>query len=139
MPLKFKEGEAVPGTGLLCGEVNFQHYASQHLLEALPPLLIIRFTQAMQWMNPLLSLVVNENHSPGSLSKVVIDRLSELLFTYAIREYLQEQPTQQSMFSLYGHERLALAINEIHQQPAYAWSLELGAAGNKGHDVAHGI
>jgi len=121
--LTFTEGENILGTGLLCGEVNFQHRGSQYLLDALPPLLIIRFEQAQQWMKPLLEMVVAENRSLGSVSKVILDRLSELLFTYAVREYVTDQPGQATILSLYGHERLALAVNEIHRQPAHDWTL----------------
>jgi AraC-like DNA-binding protein len=126
--LTFTEGEKYSGTGLLCGDVNFQHRGSQSLLDALPPLLILRFEQAQQWMTPLLEMVVAENRSLGIISKVVFDRLSELLFIYAIREYVKNRPDQAAMFSLYGHERLAVAVSEIHRKPEHDWTLEQLAA-----------
>lgn len=122
--LSFTEGETLSGTGLLCGDVNFQHRGSRYLLDALPPLLIIRFAQAQRWMKPLLEMVVTENRSLSIVSKVVFDRLSELLFTYAIREYVGGQTDQATMLSLYGHERLAMAVNAIHRQPAHDWTLD---------------
>ncbi len=122
--LTFTEGEKFSGTGLLCGDVNFQHRGSQYLLDALPPLLIIRYEQAQQWMKPLLEMVVAENSSLGVISKVVFDRLSELLFIYAVREFVRNKPDQAAMFSLYGHERLAVAVSEIHRKPEHEWTLE---------------
>lgn len=122
--LTFTEGEKLQGTGLLCGDVHFQHRGSQFVLDALPPLLIIRFEQAKRWMKPLLEMVVAENSSLGIVSKVILDRLSELLFTYAVKEYIHEQPSLATILSLYGDERLAIAINEIHRQPGRDWTLD---------------
>jgi len=122
--LSFAEGENLSGTGLLCGEVSFQHLGSQYLLDALPPLLLIRYEQAKQWMKPLMEMVVAENKSAGAVSKVIIDRLSELIFTYAIKEFVLKRPSQATIFSLYAHDRLALAVNEIHRQPGNDWTLD---------------
>jgi len=122
--LTFTEGENLSGTGLLCGEVNFKHQGSRYLLNALPPILIIKFEKAQHWIKPLLDMVVTENKSLGTVSKVIIDRLSELLFTYAIREYAIEQPEHTTILSLYGHKRLAKAVKEIHDKPEYDWTLE---------------
>lgn len=122
--LSFTAGEGFSGTGLLCGDVNFQHRGNQYLLDALPPLLIIHFTQSQKWMKPLLEIIVAENRALGSASKVVLDRLSELLFTYALRAYVTDQPDHATILSLYGHERLAVAVSEIHRQPAYNWTLD---------------
>lgn len=122
--LTFTEGENLSGTGLLCGEVKFKHQGSRYLLDALPPLLLIRFEQAKHWINPLLEMVVAENKSLGTVSKVIVDRLSELLFTYAIREYIIDRPKHATILSLYGDKRLAMAISAIHNQPELDWSLE---------------
>ncbi|MFC1748238.1 AraC family transcriptional regulator [Pseudomonadota bacterium] len=122
--LSFNDSEDVAGTGLLCGDVNFQHRGSQQLLSALPPLLIIRYEQAKPWMKPLLEMVMVENRSPGAVSKAILDRLSELLFTYAVKGFVAEHSDTATMLSLYGDERLALAVKAIHSQPAHDWSLD---------------
>ncbi len=127
--LSFNDGELLAGTGLLCGDISFQHKGSSHLLDALPPLLLIRFEHATAWLQPLLQMIVAENRALGAVSKVIFDRLSELLVTYAVRHYMMEQSNRlnaenrASMLALYSNERLALAVNEIHQQPAQEWSL----------------
>ncbi|MCF6324054.1 MAG: AraC family transcriptional regulator [Gammaproteobacteria bacterium] len=128
--LSFNDGELLTGTGLLCGDISFQHKGSSHLLDALPPLLLVRFDQAKAWLQPLLQMIVTENRALGPVSKVIFDRLSELLVTYAVRHYIMEQSKRlncensASMLALYGDERLALAVSEIHQKPAQEWSLE---------------
>jgi len=128
--LSFNDGESLNGTGLLCGDVSFQHKGSSHLLDALPPLLLIRFEQAKAWLQPLLQMIVAENRALGAVSKVIFDRLSELLVTYAVRHYMMEQTDKRdqtnkaTMLALYGDERLALAVSEIHRQPAEEWRLE---------------
>jgi len=122
--LSFNQAQGLEGTGLLCGEVCFQHKGSSYLLDALPPVFIIHYEEAHQWLKSLLQMLVSENLSLGPASKVIFDRLSELLFTYAVRQYLADHPEQVGLLSLYSHERLALAINEIHQKPEQNWSLD---------------
>lgn len=122
--LSFSDGAQLSGTGLLCGDLAFHHKGSRYLLSALPPLLIIPFAAARVWLKPLLQMIVSENNRLGPVSKVVFDRLSELLFIYGVRHFLAEKPEQATMLALYGNERLALAVNEIHRQPAQEWSLE---------------
>lgn len=134
--LSFAEGAQLAGTGLLCGDVAFHHRGSRYLLAALPPLLIVRYEDAQQWLQPLLQMVVVENKGPGPVSKVVFDRLSELLFIYAVRHYLADRPSETTMLALYNHERLIDVIREIHNQPAYQWSIaELANRANMSRTV----
>lgn len=122
--LSFSEACDSRGTGLLCGEVRFQHQGNRYLLDALPEVLIIRFEETQLWLKALLQMIVSENYAFGPASKVIFDRLAELLFTYAIRQYLADNPKQVSLLGLYNHERLARAVNAIHRQPEINWSLE---------------
>lgn len=126
--LSFQEGAHLEGTGLLCGDVGFRHRGSRYLLGALPPLLIIRYGQARAWLQPLLQLIVAENRAPGPASRATIDRLSELLFTYALKQYLQDNPHRVTLLALYGHPRLAAAVAAIHADPARSWNLAQLAA-----------
>lgn len=122
--LSFIEGKNKPGTGLLCGDVRFLHKGSQQLFNALPPLLIIRYAQAELWLKPILEMVMAENRSSGTASKAIIDRLSELLFTYAIKFFVVDSPQSVTMLSLYGDKRLIRAVEAIHNSPEQDWTLE---------------
>lgn len=125
--LDYKEALNIEGTGLLCGEVRFQHRASQYLLDALPPVFIIRCDESNDWLKSLLQMIVIENMKMASASKVILNRLSELLFTYSLRQHLNDKPENVGMLALYGDVRIAKAINAIHFNPSKNWTLELMA------------
>lgn len=122
--LDYNLAASIEGTGLLCGEVCFQHKGYRYLLDALPPVFIIRCNESVGWLKSLLDMIVLENHQTGAASKVILNRLSELLFTYAIRQHLTTNPKEVGFLALYGHPRLADAINAVHQAPGKDWTLE---------------
>lgn len=112
------------GTGLLCGEMRFQHKGSRYLLDALPAVFVIHYAASNNWLRSLLEMIVAENMLLGPASKALLDKLSELLFTYALRQYLTDHPNEVGMLAVYGHPRLAQAIHAIHQRPDYEWTLD---------------
>jgi len=122
--LDFVSSKNIQGTGLLCGEIRFQHTASQSLLDALPAVFIIRYAQSHYWLEALLKMIVYENNHPAAATKAIINHLSELLFTYAIRQYVTDNPDNAGMLAIYSHPRLAKVIQAIHQQPEKNWTLE---------------
>ncbi|MGM0633852.1 MAG: cupin domain-containing protein [Pseudomonadota bacterium] len=117
----------LPGTGLLCAEVLFRHRASAHLLEALPEMLLIRQYET-DWLQPLTSLIIRQSVEEGPVSDSLVDRLCELLFSFALSHYLNQQPQQAGLLSLYGHPRISRALKALHEAPDREWTLEALAA-----------
>lgn len=122
--LEFAEGRDIDGTGMLCGEMRFHHRGSNYILDALPALFIIRHDSSSEWLHALRSMIIDESLRGGPASKVLLNKLSELLFTYALREFLLENPGEVGMLALYGHPRLARAISAFHRTPEREWGLE---------------
>lgn len=118
------EATGIKGTGLLCGDVYFKHQGSHYLLNSLPPMLIIKAEQASQWIQPLMQLITQESLHPCPASEAIFSRLTELLFSYAIRHHLFDKKEQANMLSLYTNTRLAAAISAIHQHPQQHWTIE---------------
>lgn len=131
------------GTGMLCGEVHMLHLFRDQLLNALPPVLMVRNTDQTPWLSQLVSMIVTES-SEHALSlhphadpvkneaesldisgsnKVILNRLSELLFIYALRDYLMQSNQQVGILALYGHQKLARALKAFHQSLDKKWSL----------------
>jgi len=125
--LAYREALEMDGTGLLCGSVRFRHPGSRFILDALPPVFIIRYDHSNYWLKSLLDIFVAENMHSGPATKVIFDKLSELLFTYAIRQYLMDHPSEVGMLAIFGHTRLAVAIREIHRHPDWEWTLDIMA------------
>lgn len=112
------------GTGILCGEVRFQHKGYSFFLDELPSFFVIKNNPDNHWLASVLELIVFENMNQQPASKSIINRLSELLFTYAIRQYLEDHPDESGMLRVYADRRLRQAIECIHQFPSKNWTLE---------------
>lgn len=125
--LLFQESKDIEGTGILCGEVRFNHEGCRYLLDALPPIFLIKYDSAESWLRPLLTMIIDENNNIGMASKVILDKLSELLFTQAIKQYLLDNPNKAGHFSIYAHPKIARAISALHKTPEKIWTLELMA------------
>lgn len=120
----YRDAQDREGTGLLCGEMRFQHKGSLYILDALPRVFVIRYDASNNWLRSLLEMIVTESMQVGPASKVLLDKLSELLFTYALRQYLTDHPGEVGMLAIYGHPRLARAVSAVHQRPDYEWTLD---------------
>jgi len=118
----------LPGVGMLCGKVEFKHKASVQLLNALPKVLIVKNDKSTPWLTKLLRLIQEESYQNSLGSKVILDKLSELLFTYAIRHYLNLNENEIGVLALYAHPKLSAVVSAIHQAPEQQWSLEQFAA-----------
>lgn len=125
--LDYSEAVNRDGTGMLCGSVRFSHKINAFLLDALPPVFVIPNINHHPWMESISHLILIESMGRGPASKVILDKLSELLFIYALRQHIKDQPMKAGMLALYGHARLGKAIHAIHQSPAKAWTLEMMA------------
>ncbi|MCJ8337212.1 MAG: AraC family transcriptional regulator [Pseudomonadales bacterium] len=132
--LNYQANSALSGTGMLCGKVSFAHPAAQQILDALPPVLIIQREQSAPWLDPLLSLILTASYQQHSAGTVVLDRLSELLFIYALQHHFswEKQHPQSSFMALYNHPRLVKALAAMHANPQKNWSLaELATTANQ--------
>lgn len=120
----YSEATLSEGTGMLCGKVKFQHRASNQLLAALPPVLIIPNNETCDWLKPIVGLMVNESLKGNAAANVIVDRLAELLFMHALRHFVTNHPDQIGVMALYNHTKLSLAVNAFHKQPSDLWTLD---------------
>lgn len=112
------------GTGLLCASVSFRHPASELLLRTLPEVTVL-FAAETPWLKPLTTLILGESLSPGSASQAILEKLAELLFAYTLVSSNVTQSVERSILALYAHPRIGRAIDAIHDQPDYPWTLDL--------------
>lgn len=122
--LPYSKASARDGTGMLCGEVRFQHRASHQLLAALPSVFIIPNDDGCNWLGPIATLLREESLAGAAGANVFIDRLAEVVFMYALRHYVVTHSGQTGILSLYSHPRLSIAINLMHDEPERDWTLE---------------
>ena len=112
------------GTGMLCGEVRVMHLYQNQLLEALPPVLLIRNNEQNPWLGPLTKLLLEESTKYQESKSVTLNRLSEMVFIYALRDYIDSEDSSAGLLSLYGDSRIAKAIKSFHESPQQKWPLE---------------
>lgn len=122
--LDFDQAEHLEGTGMLCGQACFHHQGSSHLLDALPQAFIVRQHEQNDWCRNLVDMIMAESVSPNVASQAIINRLSELIFIYALRQYLLENDQNIGLLALYSDIRIKKAISAIHSTPDYNWTLE---------------
>jgi AraC-like DNA-binding protein len=120
----FPQAMGREGTGLLCASVSFRHPASELLLRALPDVTLLAASDA-PWLKPLTSLILNESLAPRGASQAILEKLAELLFAYTLASSSVAQASHQNFLALYAHPRIGRAIDAIHEQPDYPWTLEL--------------
>jgi len=78
-------------------------------------------------MQSLSKIILHESVENDPASKATLDKLSELLFIYALRQHIADHPMHAGMLALYSHERLTKSIHAIHQYPDKAWTLKMMA------------
>ncbi len=120
--LPFDQALEREGTGMLCGRMEFSHAGGAAFIDALPEVLIFKHGKDTAWLQQLRALLIEESYR--NAQSLVIDRLSELVFSYAIRHYVENQHAQIGVLALYGHRKLKSAVTAMHSDPAYAWTLD---------------
>lgn len=121
--LPIAESQAIQGTSMLCGAIEFQHSGGEQLMQLLPKVLVVNAEDAKHWLGPLAQLIVAESLEDSSVQNPVLNRLCELLVVYALRCYAGSKTHENSIFALYAHPKLFKAVKAIHQNPAHNWQL----------------
>lgn len=111
------------GTGLLCAEVEVNKTQNGQLLDALPEIVLIRSGESTEWLTHLTTLIVNESISSDPINSTTINRLTELLFIYALRHFLKNTKIEKGIFALYSHIKIAKALDAFHSDIQAPWSI----------------
>ncbi len=111
-----------PDSGAFALEGNRQH----PLLAALPSVIRVpgNGQRPLPWLTATLDLVAIEVNAPGAGAAVVLERLSEVMLTQALRATLLELRATRDLDPELLHDRgIAPAVRAIHEKPEHAWNL----------------
>jgi AraC family transcriptional regulator, activator of mtrCDE len=113
------------GTGLLCAHIDFLHNCTSSLLKTLPPVFItpVAFRDSSQSI-VLMNMIYQESIEQRVAAQAISNKITELLFCLALREYLLSANLTSGITALYSHPRLSKAINAIHRSPENEWNLD---------------
>lgn len=123
-PLPASEATSV----VVCGFIACDLRPFNPLIASLPRLLHVPSKGVGQWVAQLLDQAVTESRGRRAGSAVVLERVSEVVFIDAARQYLESQPEDASSWLAALRDRhVGKAIGLLHELPAEPWTVdELG-------------
>lgn len=121
-------GEAGSGheTQLICGHFAFDRGASHVLIDALPRYIHIKDYGKVSpdWLDDTLKIIGAEVGRNRLGSDLIALKLSEIIFTQAIRHYLAHEGHQRRGLAGFADAHIRPALEAIHQEPAKTWTVE---------------
>jgi len=118
-----------PKTVLIGGHFEYESKPLHPFVKDLPAYIHIRNlkTKEHYWLNQAAELLFEEisNERPGS--KILIDRLAELLFIHTMRAYLVQTTGVSGFLAAFKDERISKVLKNMHAFPENQWTLELMA------------
>ncbi len=121
-------GEAGTGheTQLICGHFAFDPGAKHILLDALPAYLLIKDygKSTPDWLDDTLKIIGGEAGNDGLGSDLIALKLSEIIFTQAIRKYLSTDGRTRVGLAGFSDPRICRALEAIHAEPSKPWTVE---------------
>jgi AraC-like DNA-binding protein len=114
-------------TTLLCGSYSFAADGTNPLLRGLPQLLHVPADDTRGGaLEAAVRLLAAEADGLDSGSALVVDRLVDLLFVYALRTWLSRHgdATARSWFGALQDPVVGPAMRAVHDNPAHAWTVE---------------
>lgn len=113
-------------TQLICGHFAFDRGARHALLEALPPYIQIKdYGKATpDWLNDTLKIIGGEANGEQLGSEIIALKLSEIIFTQAIRLYVTTDGRDRPGLAGFADPNICRALDAMHGAPAEAWTVE---------------
>ncbi len=126
-PRQLVYGGAGPTTRLVCGYLACDARLARMLFTGLPALIKVnvRGSDAGEWLEASVRYALAEARSPRPGGAGVLAKLAEVLFIEVLRLYMNEQSPGRIGWLAGVRDRIVgAALNALHAQPAYAWTLE---------------
>lgn len=117
-------------TQLICGHFAFDPGARHRLIEALPPAIHLSDYNraAPDWLDSTLRIIgaeAGQGAGPENMGGDLIAlRLSEIIFTQAIRLFLQTDGANYPGLAGFADAHVGRALEAMHADPAAGWTVE---------------
>ena len=112
------------GTGLVCGFFHLRSGLTRLILDALPDHLVLRGDDPAQApARQLFELILAECRRPQGPSNAVLERLSQLLLLYVLREQTVHEESFSGLLGLARQAPFNRLLEQLIARPGHAWSL----------------
>ena len=117
-------GDKVSAT-LLCGHFEFNRDFDHPFISEMPEIIHLTPTgnNELQWLEHVAQLIEIEIGSGEEGSNVVVDKLGEVLFIYAIRAYVNKQKLTEGFIAALHDQRISKSLTVLHSNPEKRWTL----------------
>ncbi len=110
------------GSDFTCATVEFAGGDAHPIARALPPLVLVPLEQAPE-LAPVLELLFRETAQLRCGSRLLADRLFEVLVLQLLRWLLDRGRVSEGLVAGLGDARLARALTAVHERPGEDWSV----------------
>ena len=112
-----------PFTTVLCARVDFEGGGATPILEALPPVIVVRSEDrgTSAELHALARLMLVEYEAAADGRQGVLDRLAEAMFVLVLRHHMMRTPQLKGFLGALKDERVARALGALHRRPGDSW------------------
>ncbi|MGB3544353.1 AraC family transcriptional regulator [Rubrivirga sp.] len=122
-----RNGDGPPTTSMVCGGVTFEDAVEHPVLEALPPLLVVRdaANEAEPWLANTLRFLACESQNGRPGASTVMAHLSSVVFLQAVRAAIaDERVANVGWLGALRDPYVGPALTVIQRTPAAPWTVE---------------
>lgn len=113
------------GMGLACGFFQLKGMVGELLRDSFPDHLLLRAdSPASQAIAPLFRLILSEAERNVDMSSPLIERLTEVLFFYVVREIARQPDVAAGLWAVASRPGFSPLLKHLLDEPAKAWSLD---------------
>jgi AraC-like DNA-binding protein len=118
-------GSAPPYVTMICGKFTVARPSRGSVLELLPPVLLLKSTEAGEWLEVILRRMVSESAQERPGQGVALSRLTEVLFVEVLRSWIKSlDPGEGGWLGAMADPHIGPALQLIHEQPHRPWTLD---------------
>jgi len=113
-------------THMVCGRFSFASALAPKILTVLPPVIHIegRHGLPLEWLRLTARFLVDETRNPRPASTLMIERLLELMFILALREWGAKSERHLGWLSGLRDVSIGRVLSALHNDPARKWTVE---------------
>ena len=106
----------------LCGAYRLAGDVGRSLIQALPPMLVIR-PSAHDQVHDVVSLISHELTQPSPGQQTVLDRLLDVLLVLVMRAAYEHSSNAPRWYRAAEDPRLGRALQAMHEGPEHSWTV----------------